>query len=350
LAIALFLSTSVPAAPVLRNTFPAVDDAHVKSGSSAKKNFGQEPTLELQTSGKAVSESLLKFDLAGVEEGFKDVRLRVYGFADKDEPVTILVRSTATASWLESAVTWKDKPEHLSTIGSIQVSGVSPVWYELDITTFVKAQLAARQPMISLALLAADSPNSRIFIRAHEAESNGPEIVTSRPLFSAKVVFQPKEKVASAGYFIDSGALFGPQANSGFRFGWSVDVSQFVKDRNNPEKDDPKPAKGPDARYMGVAFMDHPDMAQSAVWEIAVPNGKYKVHLVAGDASYDDSIYSVNLEGVLTADGIPDGTKRWIEGSQIVTVTDGRLTVSNGNKGINNKLSFLEIAEIAELK
>jgi hypothetical protein len=196
-------------------------------------------------------------------------------------------------------------------------------------------------------LLIGDQSNNKISVASRESLSTVPEIITSRGLYTAKVVFQPKDKSIPTGYIADSGAVFGPQPATGRTFGWNTNITPFVKDRNKPEKDEPAPAKGPDVRYMGSAFMDHADMKQPAFWEMVVPNGKYKVHLVAGDASFYDSIYAVDVEGVTIADGIPDSTRRWVEGTQMVVVKDGKLTVNNHSKGINNKVCFLEVAEVA---
>ena len=40
-------------------------------------------------------------------------------------------------------------------------------------------------------------------------------------------------------------------------------------------------------------------MGTSNIWEIAVPNGSYQVHIVSGDPSYTDSVDKINVEGVL---------------------------------------------------
>lgn len=345
-SVVLFLAGSVSAVPTLRTTWPASADAFVRSGfSSAKKNFGREPILELQTNNRNLSsETYLRFDLSTVDPNVKEARLRLNISAEKDEPTTVVIRSAA-GNWDENAINWKEKPEQGQAIAQIQAVGTAAAWYEADLSNFIKAEVAAGNRTISLALSVADGSNNKLTIQSREAASNGPELVTARPVFTAKVIFQPKGKAVPAGYMADSGERFGSRGNTGLTFGWSADIAQFVQDRNAPGLDDPKPAKGPDARYLGVAMMDNPEMKEPANWEIAVPNGKYKVHVVAGDACYFDSIYAVSVEGVLTVDGIPEQNKRWIEGAKIVEVKDGKLTVSNNSKGINNKLCFLEIAE-----
>lgn len=344
---ALFTGHSAFSASVNYARFPASEDVHVKSGFAGKKNFGSEPALELQNNRGTVSEAFVKFNLAGVDRNLREARLRIYLSAEKAEATTVLIRSTLSGAWAESDVTWKDKPEHFHSIASIQLATLVAGWYEVDITSFIKTELSAGNDKISLGFLIGDQSSNKITIASRESLSNAPEIITSRPLYTAKVVFQPKEKATPTGYIADSGAPFGPRTGTGKVFGWSADVAAFVKDRNKPAQDDPPAAKGPDVRYMGSAFMDHAEMKQPAFWEMAVPNGKYKVHVVAGDATFYDSIYAVDVEGVTIAEGIPDSTRRWVEGTQIVVVKDGKLTVNNHSKGINNKLCFLEIAEVA---
>ena len=65
--------------------------------------------------------------------------------------------------------------------------------------------------------------------------------------------------------------------------------------------------------------------------------------MVAGDANYYNSVYKINVEGVLTVNGTPSSGSRWKEGTSTVTVSDGKLTVSNATGASNNKICFLEI-------
>jgi hypothetical protein len=81
----------------------------------------------------------------------------------------------------------------------------------------------------------------------------------------------------------------------------------------------------------------------NAIWEIGLPNGTYRVRLVAGDASYYDSVYRINAEGVLVVNGTPTTSARWVEGTATVTVSDGRLTLTSAAGSSNNKLCFIEI-------
>ena len=98
----------------------------------------------------------------------------------------------------------------------------------------------------------------------------------------------------------------------------------------------------PDQRYDTLTHLQKP-ANPDAIWEIALVNGTYRVRVVAGDASNFDSVFRTNVEGVLTVNGTPTTSTRWIEGTSTVTVTDGRLTIRSASGASNNKICFVEI-------
>jgi hypothetical protein len=161
---------------------------------------------------------------------------------------------------------------------------------------------------------------------------NGTLTVTAFPV--VKINFQPTGATVPAGYLRDDGALFGARGN-GYSYGWNVANTSFTRDRNS--------SRSLDQRY---DTLNHMQKSGGASWEIALPNGTYQVFLVAGDADRYDSIFRLNVEGILTVAGTPNSTTRWVSGTQTVTVTDGRLTVSNGTGADNNKICFIDITPV----
>jgi hypothetical protein len=69
------------------------------------------------------------------------------------------------------------------------------------------------------------------------------------------------------------------------------------------------------------------------------------VRIVSGDPNYIDSVHRIAAEGVLTVNGAPTSTARWVEGTSVVTVSDGRLTIGNAAGSSNNKICFVEITK-----
>ena len=152
------------------------------------------------------------------------------------------------------------------------------------------------------------------------------------PTYSVSVNFAPPGAPVPVGYRADTGAAYGPRAG-GLTYGWNIDNSVNARDRNL--------ATSPDQRYDTVNHMQKPGGATR--WELALPNGRYLVHVVAGDPAAIDSTYRLTVEGQLVVSGTPTATRHWIEGTAVVTVTDGRLTLANGTGSVNNKVSYLDI-------
>lgn len=149
--------------------------------------------------------------------------------------------------------------------------------------------------------------------------------------FEVMVNFQPAGSAVPTGYVADAGALFGDRGN-GFAYGWDLSTP-YARDRNS--------AVSADQRFDTLNHMQK--AGGGGVWEIEVPNGTYGVRVVAGDPAAYDSNYAINVEGVLAVSGKPMSTRLWFDGTKSVSVTDGRLTVSNAAGSINNKIGFIDI-------
>ena len=167
-----------------------------------------------------------------------------------------------------------------------------------------------------------------------------PELLEGRALlhgsgFDAFVNFQPAGPAVPAGYAADSGAVFGDRG-SGLSYGWDVNNAAATRDRNS--------SRSPDQRYDTLTHLRR--LGGGTRWELAVPSGTYQVRLVAGDPSHIDSIYRINVEGLLAVSGKPTTTRRWFEGVVTVPVTDGRLTITNAQGSVNNKLCFVEVHQL----
>jgi len=122
---------------------------------------------------------------------------------------------------------------------------------------------------------------------------------------------------------------------NGLTYGWDHDNRTNMVDRNA--------SNAPDQRY--DTFARTTIAGAGSKWEIAVPNGTYDIFLVAGDPNRNNnSVFTYEVEGKSIVNGVPTSTVRWFSGSNTVSVTDGRLTVSNGAGALANKLCFIEIS------
>src|SRR5215207_6984200 len=123
------------------------------------------------------------------------------------------------------------------------------------------------------------------------------EPLESRRLLAAAPVFinfQPAGAAVPSGYLADTGAIYGSRGN-GQTYGWSTNLSAATRDRN----------VNSDQRFDTLV---HTQRYGVGNFDLAVPNGSYKVRLVAGDPSAFDSIFKFNVEGALVLSGTPTST------------------------------------------
>lgn len=165
--------------------------------------------------------------------------------------------------------------------------------------------------------------------RGH-VEALEPRVLLS---FSLNVNFAPAGVTAPAGYVGDSGQVFGDRGN-GYSYGWDADNTANTRQRSAQPS--------PDVRYDTLAMMQKDG---ALTWEAAVPNGEYRIHLVAGDPTYSSGTQHLMAEGVNLINEPTNPLKMWAEGWARVTVSDGRLTVYVGPSAGFAKLCFLEITD-----
>jgi len=213
----------------------------------------------------------------------------------------------------------------------------------------VVTEAMAGRNNVTLALVPGEQSKNRTIIHSRENALKKPELVFSRQPLSVKISFLPAKVNPPNGYLADNGEVFGPHTN-GFAYGWSEDIREQMRDRNEARyKKDKDPAIKMDRRYDFMAYMDNDKMKSPVTWEMGLPNGSYKVRVVAGDATKYDSIYGLTAEQMVVVNGVPDTGHRWIEGTVTVNLADGRLSIGHTPIASNNKLCFIEITEVENL-
>ncbi len=135
-----------------------------------------------------------------------------------------------------------------------------------------------------------------------------------------------------AGYLDDYGDMFMDRGN-GIAYGWLEDNTANSRYRNSD--------LSPDWRYDTLNHLQK--NGGDMVWEIAVTNGAYSVHIVAGDATAVDSVFQFSVEDQITGTKTPATGAYWAEFNQNCTVNDGSLTIRSGPEAANNKICFIDI-------
>lgn len=340
------LASLVPAAgAAVAQTVTAKADACVRSESD-RKSFGFETQLDLRMNAKdGAAEGYLQFPLPQHAPFAEKIVLRIFAQLGEPGAAKVLVRSVTASNWTELGLTWRTRPEHKDTLGTLNIVGLSGAWYEVDVTAHAKAEAARGRDSATFALVPGEETKNRIAVRTRESAQNKPELVFTRPPVAARISFIPTNSAPTEGFLVDQGEVFGTRTN-GLSYGWSADHREFMRDRRDFKN---TKFKSPGRAHDFMAYLDHEKMTTPASWELALPNGEYRVRIVAGDLQKYDSIFGLKAEGVTVVDGVPDANKRWLEGTSQVTVNDGRLTITNAPGSSNNKICFIEVTEVETL-
>jgi hypothetical protein len=151
--------------------------AYVQDGANANTNFGSATQLLLKKSTSGYNrESYLKFDLSGVST-ISSAKLRLFGNVSDASSVALALFGSGNTSWSESTVTWNTKPVTGSQIGSATISGSTAKWYEIDLTSYLKAEKAAGHALVTIVIKSnTSSTGPYVAFNSDDAASNRPEL------------------------------------------------------------------------------------------------------------------------------------------------------------------------------
>ena len=186
-------------------------------------------------------------------------------------------------------------------------------------------------------------------------DTSGNESVLSAPVtataaaFAVKVNFADQSTAPPAGYLTDYGQAYGDRGN-GRTYGWvSLDEGTPLSLAGNGRNRGT--AANADVRLATLLHAQLPSGSAGVhtpgAWELAVPNGRYTVTAVVGDAGTAvDSAHYLNIEdqnGV--AAFVPTAAAKFGAATRTVTVADGKLTLSP-KAGTNTKFDYVDVASV----
>ncbi|HUP13199.1 MAG TPA: putative Ig domain-containing protein, partial [Niastella sp.] len=169
-------------------------DAYTYSGTYADINYGTGSYLVVKTtSGSAARSTYLRFPLNNVSGSVSKAVLRVYGrCTDVGVTTTIGAFGVTDDSWNENTITWNNAPAATSSTPLSTVSlGNTSVFADLDVTSFVQAQMAGDKT-VSFVIKQPSVLNRFVQLNSRENSKNGPQlIVTVNPSTNATPVLAP---------------------------------------------------------------------------------------------------------------------------------------------------------------
>jgi hypothetical protein len=174
-----------PAEQTSSTTFSASSDAQVAEATPGK-NYGKTTYLQVDGNSGARIESYILFAVSGLEGSVSNATLRIYdrGNGSSDGPA---LYGTDT-SWIETDVTWNNRPAAITSSLGNQGGVGENVWVEYDVTFYVTAD-----GTYSFALVA-DSNDGLTFSSREDAQP--PQLVVTTSTGSPT---QPADSAVLAG-------------------------------------------------------------------------------------------------------------------------------------------------------
>lgn len=141
------------------------------------------------------------------------------------------------------------------------------------------------------------------------------------------VNFQLAGAPIPGGYLPDTGEVFAARGN-GESYGWNFDHTDVARDRE----------VNPDQRLDTLVHFK-----LGGVWELALPNGAYDVTVSVGDAAVA-STHTIVAEGLTMINGVALGANQFQQATQTITVSDGRLTLTQGAlPDKSTRINYIEV-------
>ncbi len=155
--------------------------SYVRGGTFAAQNFGTSSDLIVKRANSADStrEAYLKFDLSSVS-AIASAKLRLSAKTTESAASLLTnVYSSTSTSWSETGLTWNNKPLATTTIrGSFTATGSTVKSYEIDLTSFLKSELAAGRKIVTLVLKNSVVSSAQTVIASDETAS-GPQLIVT---------------------------------------------------------------------------------------------------------------------------------------------------------------------------
>lgn len=149
-------------------------------GGQRNTNFGSDSSLLVKTDDNETvrRDAYIKFDLSDIDGPVASAKFRFYAQLSSpgDQNLKIGLHHAAGAKWSENNITWRNRPSYSSkTIATAVVNDNLGQWYELDIASFINAELARGRAIFTFVLHNAATSKVGTIVGSSES-ANGPEL------------------------------------------------------------------------------------------------------------------------------------------------------------------------------
>lgn len=165
-------------------------------------------------------------NLLGSSADISSVKLKLYGGLTAETDVSnikVIAYEGVNNSWTENAVTWNTKPDKLTVkYDSINVTNLSPAdqYYYLDLTTLIKAKVAAGQNLVTVVLVTPNDNAKRVVFQSKENPGGkAPQLVVSYAANCNAVITSPTTTFCAG-----ASVTLSSNSGAGFTYKWYKDA------------------------------------------------------------------------------------------------------------------------------
>ncbi|GGB97012.1 CBM96 family carbohydrate-binding protein [Dyadobacter sediminis] len=189
--------SAIEVIPVSGSTLKPVADAYVRDGSYSFTNYGLASILDIKNNisdFSAKRSSYLRFQLPSAA-AVTSAKLRIYGHNHENtKSISVHAYGVDNDTWTESGIVRSNAPT-VSTLslGYVAVDNTYK-YYEIDVTSYVKAQQQSGETLVSLSLADPNNRNTRLVFNSKENSSNPPQlIVQTAPVINSNTRISNEE-------------------------------------------------------------------------------------------------------------------------------------------------------------
>ncbi|HRK31723.1 MAG TPA: PQQ-dependent sugar dehydrogenase, partial [Tepidisphaeraceae bacterium] len=174
-----FMQQTSGGTPTTGQIAPINGDTYARGGTFAGQSFGSSPELQVKggTTPLYLRESFIKFDL-NTFASVTNAKLRLWGRLSSTGgtvPVNIFGSSNTTFNF--ATTTWNNRPASTgAAMGTWNVSSTTGGWFELDVSSYVRAAKAAGQRYVTFVFKGSASTSPYAVFNSSNAASNKPEL------------------------------------------------------------------------------------------------------------------------------------------------------------------------------
>ncbi|WP_161597203.1 CBM96 family carbohydrate-binding protein [Dyadobacter flavalbus] len=166
------------------STLKPLADSYVRDGSYNATNFGAAINLDIKNNINdlaTVRSTYLRFKLP-TATAVSSAVLRIYGHNhESSKNISVHAYGVDEDLWTENGIVNSNAPAASTrSLGYVAVNDAYK-YYEIDVTSYVKAQQQAGETLVSLQLADPNSRNTRVVFNSKESSSYPPQLIVQTP-------------------------------------------------------------------------------------------------------------------------------------------------------------------------